>query len=233
MSRVQIISQTIQSFNRLRNQLDRLFSESDSNNAGDIMVDELFESKLNPLLREITKTILSIPLNDYILVATDLWIKELNGRVGIIKKDTSNASSLALKYIPKIIDALGEVKLEILELLLSDPHLEDVNKTQYRAIDSQSPLTSEGIAMLLVQLQNFGVVKPDIPMQTIINLFAPLLGCEAREIEQHIYFDEKNRRQSAKVDTDNLDSLIKILKSIIGRIENQKYVNGSSGDEAV
>lgn len=229
MSRAQIISQTIQSFNHLRSRTDELFT---TNGKAEIMANELFESKLNPFLRDLHKTIREIPLNDYTIIAIDSWIKQLNGKIETTKTDTANTSNVTLKYMPSIINTLNEVKLEVLELLLTEnENLEDSNKTQYRPINSKSPLTPKGVAMLLVQLQNFGVIRHDIPFSSIIEVLAPFLGCEASEIEQHIYFDKENRRQSAKVSRDDLSSLVKIMKSIIGRIENQQYVNEISKNE--
>lgn len=229
MSRAQIISQTIQSFNHLRSRTDELFT---TNGKAEIMANELFESKLNPFLRDLHKTIREIPLNDYTIIAIDSWIKQLNGKIETTKTNTANTSNVTLKYMPSIINTLNEVKLEVLELLLTEnENLEDSNKTQYRPINSKSPLTPKGVAMLLVQLQNFGVIRHDIPFSSIIEVLAPFLGCEASEIEQHIYFDKENRRQSAKVSRDDLSSLVKIMKSIIGRIENQQYVNEISKNE--
>ncbi len=226
MSRAQIISKTIQSFNHLRSRTDELFAESTSNGKVEIMANELFESKLNPFLRELYKTVREIPLNDYTIIAIDSWIKQLNSKIETTKNSLNDTGNFSLKYMPSVIDSLNEVKLEVLELLLTETeNLEYTNKNQYRPLVSQSPLTPKGIAMLLVQLQNFGVIRPDIPFASISEVLAPFLGCEANEIEQHIYFDKENRRQSAKANNDDLVPLVKIMKSIIGRIENRQYVN--------
>jgi len=146
MSRAQIINQTIQSFNSLRNQTDKLFLETNSNSEINIMANELFESKLNPFLRELYKTIRNIPLNDYTVIAIDSWIKELNCRIETIKSDADNANGIPVKYLPKIIDTLNDIKLEILELLLSEhAPSEGSNENQYNSIESESPLSPQGL----------------------------------------------------------------------------------------
>lgn len=232
MSRAQIISKTIKTFNILRNQTDDLFLEAHGYGKAEIMGNELFESKLNPFLRELRKVVIDIPLNDYTVIAMDSWIKQLNAKIEVAKSEINNTNSLIIEYIPHIIDTLNEVKLELLELLLSEnDNLEGDNKSQYRPIDSKSPLTPKGVALLIVQLQNFGVIRHDIPSESITELMAPLFGFEPSEIGQHISYDKDNRRHFAKVDGDDLNSLVKIMKSIIGRIENQQYVNEISKKE--
>ena len=138
MSRAQIISKTIQSFNHLRSRTDELFAESTSNGKVEIMANELFESKLNPFLRELYKTVREIPLNDYTIIAIDSWIKQLNSKIETTKNSLNDTGNFTLKYMPSVIDSLNEVKLEVLELLLTETeNLEYTNKNQYRPLVSQ------------------------------------------------------------------------------------------------
>lgn len=227
MERAKIVSQTIAAFKQLRHQSDEIFSEESILSHTEVMIEEFFESKLNPFLRSLQLTIDNIPQNDYTVIALDSWLKALNKQLEITdgtpsETDYPEVIYIRQKYLPKLVDKLTDIKIELLEQLFTpEETLPNDSAEKVIMVDTDTVLTSGSAAFLVAQLYNFKVINPEIPPSTIAKIFGPMVGCEPQSIEMAITYDKTNHRFTANANGDELVMLSKILRSISARVENR------------
>jgi hypothetical protein len=227
MDRSQIVSQTIRTFNELRSQAAEIFSEDSILDHTEVMIEEFFEAKFNPYLRKLMGVIVSLPVNDYTVIALDLWIKDIGNQISIIENgpretDYPEVVYLKGKYLPKLVSSLAEIKLELLEQLFSTEdnteHNENLRKPY---LEQDTVLSANEAGFLLSQMINFRIIRTDISPSTASKVMGPLMGIDPCIIEKSIVFDKTNHRYTASISTDELILLSKVIKSILARIENQ------------
>lgn len=226
MDRAQVVSQTIATFNSLRDQVAELFLESSIVSKSELMIEEYFEAKFNPFVRQVQAEIRSVPLNDYAVVSIDLWVKSLNIQIDELDGGSHNfkhAESVYIhrKYLPELVRVLNDIKLELLENLYKSEAL-DNSVRPVRTFDTHRPISSGGVSALVAQLINFGVIRQDIPPDAIAKVLAPLMGFSPQDILNTLVYDRENHRYTANASAQELAILTKLIKSISARIENQQ-----------
>jgi len=230
MDRAQVVSQTIATFNTLRDQVANLFSEESILSQSELMIEEYFEAKFNPFLRKAKVTIESIPLNDYTVVAIDLWLKNLKSSIDHLETGDHglrHAESVYIhqKYLPRLISFLENVKLEILERIFKTQE-HDSNPEVVSTNTNHKGLAPGALSSLIAQLLNFGVIRNDLSPDVLAKVLAPIVGCTTDDIALNLTYDRVNHRFTGNATTPELASLAKLMRSIAARIENQQYAAG-------
>lgn len=230
MDRAQVVSQTIATFNTLRDQVANLFSEESILSQSELMIEEYFEAKFNPFLRKAKVTVESIPLNDYTVVAIDLWLKNLKSTIDHLEigdHGLRHAESVYIhqKYLPRLISFLENVKLEILESIFKTPDY-DSDPEFVSTNTNHKGLAPGALSSLIAQLLNFGVIRNDLPPDVLAKVLAPIVGCTTDDIALNLTYDRVNHRFTGNATTPELASLAKLMRSIAARIENQQYAAG-------
>jgi len=226
MDRAQVVSQTIATFNTLRDKATELFSEESILSRSELMIEEYFEAKFNPFLRKAKATIESIPLNDYTVVAIDSWIKNLKVSIDHLEGGTHSlrhAESVYIhqKYLPQLVNFLGNVKLEVLESIFKT-HEEVSAPTPISTVKNHKGLAPGALSSLIAQLLNFGVFRNDLSPDMLARVLAPVLGCNAEDIANNLTYDKESHRFAGSGSAQELAALAKLMRSIAARIENQQ-----------
>ncbi len=69
-------------------------------------------------------------------------------------------------------------------------------------------------------LYNFNIISGAVPIDEICRSFAAMTGYNAGDLKQLLRFDENSGRLTSIVKANDMDVLLKLLKSIGARIEN-------------
>lgn len=234
MDRAQVVSKTISTFNSLRSKAAELFAEENIIGHSDLMIEEFFEAQFNPFVRDVHKAIMDVPANDYTIIAIEQWVKALARQAeqlesGNHKLEHAEAFYIHQKYIPVLANELNDAKLKLLEKLFSDES-HQVSDEGSKLVEQKSNLKPAGVACFLAQLMNFGVVRTDIPTETLLSILAPVMGYSSEEIEGSLLFDKENHRFTAKANAQELEALAKVVRSMAARIENQLSVTLKQGE---
>jgi hypothetical protein len=223
MDRDKTVSAIIIKFSELKSEFNELFSEERIIEKADLMIEEFFESKFNPLINRMIKEITALPHDDYTLIAIDTWIKDLH------KKHIANENLNAFaevryiheKYIPKLIVELKNIKLKILEdhfntesPTAKSPH---VLLKNYR----KQALSANALAFLFSQLHNFNVIPNSDSLDGSIKLYCELVGIEYNNFFELLTLEDESLRLSASASVEELQILSKVLRSILSRTESQ------------
>jgi hypothetical protein len=224
MDRDKIVGNIISTFSRLRVDATKLFSEKSIIEKAEIMIEEFFELKFIPYIIRLKKEIISLPPDDYTIIAIDSWLKELNK--SIIDLSTSNALEgyaevryIQQKYIPKLVETLKDTKLEILETHFSF-NGQDKKQHQPFLTNSKTLLSQSAIAYMFTQLYNFNAISRDISIEEAIVLYCNLMGGNNDEVSGLILHDSESHRLTSKVTIEDLQLVSKLMKSILARTES-------------
>jgi hypothetical protein len=223
MDRDKTVSAIISKFSELKKEFNELFSEERIIEKAELMIEEFFESKFNPFLQKLNKDITSLPLDDYTLIAIDLWTKDLNKK-NIENEDLSTFAEVKYinqKYLPKLIDELKNLKLKILEDLFHNESSGSKNSQNILINYRKQVLSVNALAFLFTQLHNFNVIPNTSSLEESINLYCDLIGVPQEQIKEIVNQDNESMRLFANANVEELQVLSKILKSILSRTENQ------------
>ncbi|MFP4556878.1 MAG: hypothetical protein ACLFNU_08420 [Bacteroidales bacterium] len=226
MDRASIINRVINVFNKKQKQAEYIISAESIIPEAGIMIEEFFEAKFNPFLRELKREILELPLDDYSIIEIDTWIKSLSQNLddienGDIVKEFAELVYIKRKYIPKLIRHLKDIKLELIEKLF-DINSGNIETSKESVIFDRelSGLSAGSTAELIAQLCNFNVITGDIGSEELADIFTSLTGCTASEIKNKLTYNGESHRYASNSSLEELIALRKVIKSIAARLDN-------------
>ncbi|MFO8021906.1 MAG: hypothetical protein R6U65_05515 [Perlabentimonas sp.] len=236
MERAIIVNKIINVFNEKQKQAEYLFSAESIVPSAGVMIEEFFEAKLNPFLRDLKQEISGLPPDDYCIIEIDSWVKTLNQQLTSINEDDigkefAESVYIKRKYIPKLITYLKDIKLELIEKLFDIPTDNVKTSNETVIINKVNSILSAGsIAELVAQLCNFNVISGDVEPDDLSEVFARLTGCSAPEIRRRLKYNSKNHRLETEISLEEMLALRKVIKSISARLENDIQIKSNEAD---
>jgi|GEM_PF-650189 len=226
MERAKVIGQIIAVIKQLKKETDELFAPENIINHSELLIEEYFQQRFNPFIKKVKADIRSLPSDEYLPIEIDSWVRILKMKLAAIERgqhDEKYAEVLYIKqrFYPELIEALKELQLEALEAEF-DARVDRENLAKLQLGPNTIVLSLESVALLIAMLFNFNIISGAVPIDDICKSFAAMTGYNANDLRQLLRFDEENGRLTSIVKADDMDVLLKLLKSIGSRIENLK-----------
>ncbi|HOU75053.1 MAG TPA: hypothetical protein PLW22_09890 [Tenuifilum sp.] len=224
MERAKAIGQIIAVIKQLKKETDELFAPENIINHSELLIEEYFQQLFNPFLKKVKADIRSLPLDEYLPIELDSWIRILKMKLVAIERGEHTEKYAEVLYIkqrfyPELIDVLKELQLEALEAEF-DARVDREQLSKPILGPNTIVLSIESVAMLITMLYNFNIISGAVPIDDICRSFAAMTGYNAGELKQLLRFDEENGRLTSIVKAEDMDVLLKLLRSIVARIEN-------------
>ncbi|MBC7125737.1 MAG: hypothetical protein H5T24_08915, partial [Bacteroidales bacterium] len=120
MERAKAIGQIIAVIKQLKKETDELFAPENIINHSELLIEEYFQQLFNPFLKKVKADIRSLPLDEYLPIELDSWIRILKMKLVAIERGEHTEKYAEVLYIkqrfyPELIDVLKELQLEALE----------------------------------------------------------------------------------------------------------------------
>lgn len=227
MDRSEIVRAIIVAIKNLKDETRALFSKESLLEYPNLMIDEFFQQKFNPLKDKIKVEIRRLPADEYIAIELDAWIKLLVIKLNTVDSDENTSGNdqiihIYRRFYPELINTLSELKLEVLETEF-DARVDGVHGSRQNLIADYGPNTlvvsPAVVASLITLMYNFNLLRASVSVDTICNLFSTLTGYGVESISQHVEFDKLTGRLKTQVNCDDLLQLEKILKSMLSRLD--------------
>lgn len=226
MDRTKLVQRIIICIKQLKEEADELFKPDNIISHSDLMIEEYFLQKFNPYLDKVKHDIKELPPDEYLAIELDVWIKMLDSKLKIIKSDSYFEKYAEVLYIkqtfyPKLMDFLRELKLEVLENEFDARTDVSVNLRSSKIEFGPNTLvvSPSVVAALVSLLYNFNVLSPNQDMEQLHRVIAQITGFNREQIAGLLEMDINSGRLKAKVSTDDLKFLSKLLRSMAARTE--------------
>lgn len=224
MERAKVIGQIIAVIKQLKKETDELFAPENIINHSELLIEEYFQQLFNPFLNKVKADIRALPLDEYLPIEIDSWIRILRLKLVAIERGQHNEKYAEVLYIkqrfyPELINVLKELQLEVLETEF-DARVDREQLAKPLLGPNTIVLSLESVALLIAMLYNFNIISGAIPIDDICKNFAAMTGYKAEDIKALLRFDEGNGRLTTIVKAYDMDVLLKLLKSMCARIEN-------------
>ncbi len=226
MERARAIGQIIAVIKQLRKEAEELFNSDNIVEHSELLIEEFFLQKFNPFLARVKEQVSALPLDDYLPVELDSWIRLINIKLSAIERgqhDERYAEVLYIKqrFYPELVEVLKELQLEVLEAEF-DARVDNQTESKTSIGPNTIVLSHESVALLIAMLYNFNLISGTVSIDEICRSFSVMTGYDAAEIKKMLRFDEESGRLKTIVKAEDMDVLLKLLKSICARIENLK-----------
>lgn len=226
MERARAIGQIIAVIKQLRKEAEELFTSDNIVEHSELLIEEFFLQKFNPFLARVKEQVRALPLDDYLPVELDSWIRLINIKLSAIERgqhDERYAEVLYIKqrFYPELVEVLKELQLEVLEAEF-DARVDKQTESKTSIGPNTIVLSHESVALLIAMLYNFNLISGTVSVDEICRSFSVMTGYDAAEIKKMLRFDEESGRLKTIVKAEDMDVLLKLLKSICARIENLK-----------
>lgn len=226
MERARAIGQIIAVIKQLRKEADELFTSDNIVEHSELLIEEFFQQKFNPFLAHVKEQVRALPLDDYLPVELDSWIRLINIKLSAIERgqhDERYAEVLYIKqrFYPELVEVLKELQLEVLEAEF-DARVDKQTESKTSIGPNTIVLSHESVALLIAMLYNFNLISGTVSIDEICRSFSVMTGYDAADIKKMLRFDEESGRLKTIVKAEDMDVLLKLLKSICARIENLK-----------
>ncbi|MGD9978662.1 MAG: hypothetical protein AB7S54_12105 [Bacteroidales bacterium] len=224
MERARVIGQIIAVIKQLKKETDALFAPENIINHSELLMEEYFQQLFNPFIKKVKSSIRSLPPDEYLPIEIDSWIRVLMLKLAAIERgqhDDKYAEVLYIKqrFYPELIEVLKELQLEALESEF-DARVDNEHLVKSQLGPNTIVLSLESVALLIAMLYNFNIISGAVPIDEICKSFAAMTGYNADDLKQLLRFDENSGRLTSIVKANDMDVLLKLLKSIGARIEN-------------
>ena len=224
MERARVIGQIIAVIKQLKKETNALFAPENILNHSELLIEEYFQQLFNPFIKKVKSSIRSLPPDEYLPIEIDSWIRVLMLKLAAIERgqhDDKYAEVLYIKqrFYPELIEVLKELQLEALESEF-DARVDNEHLVKSQLGPNTIVLSLESVALLIAMLYNFNIISGAVPIDEICKSFAAMTGYNADDLKQLLRFDENSGRLTSIVKANDMDVLLKLLKSIGARIEN-------------
>ncbi len=224
MERARVIGQIIAVIKQLKKETNALFAPENIINHSELLMEEYFQQLFNPFIKKVKSFIRSLPPDEYLPIEIDSWIRVLMLKLAAIERgqhDDKYAEVLYIKqrFYPELIEVLKELQLEALESEF-DARVDNEHLVKSQLGPNTIVLSLESVALLIAMLYNFNIISGAVPIDEICRSFAAMTGYNAGDLKQLLRFDENSGRLTSIVKANDMDVLLKLLKSIGARIEN-------------
>ncbi|HBI80856.1 MAG TPA: hypothetical protein DDY04_02660 [Bacteroidales bacterium] len=224
MERARVIGQIIAVIKQLKKETNALFAPENILNHSELLMEEYFQQLFNPFIKKVKSSIRSLPPDEYLPIEIDSWIRVLMLKLAAIERgqhDDKYAEVLYIKqrFYPELIEVLKELQLEALESEF-DARVDNEHLVKSQLGPNTIVLSLESVALLIAMLYNFNIISGAVPIDEICRSFAAMTGYNAGDLKQLLRFDENSGRLTSIVKANDMDVLLKLLKSIGARIEN-------------
>ncbi len=224
MERARVIGQIIAVIKQLKKETNALFAPENILNHSELLMEEYFQQLFNPFIKKVKSSIRSLPPDEYLPIEIDSWIRVLMLKLAAIERgqhDDKYAEVLYIKqrFYPELIEVLKELQLEALESEF-DARVDNEHLVKSQLGPNTIVLSLESVALLIAMLYNFNIISGAVPIDEICKSFAAMTGYNADDLKQLLRFDENSGRLTSIVKANDMDVLLKLLKSIGARIEN-------------
>jgi len=224
MERARVIGQIIAVIKQLKKETNALFAPENILNHSELLMEEYFQQLFNPFIKKVKSSIRSLPPDEYLPIEIDSWIRVLMLKLAAIERgqhDDKYAEVLYIKqrFYPELIEVLKELQLEALESEF-DARVDNEHLVKSQLGPNTIVLSLESVALLIAMLYNFNIISGAVPIDEICKSFAAMTGYNAGDLKQLLRFDENSGRLTSIVKANDMDVLLKLLKSIGARIEN-------------
>ncbi|QKG80126.1 hypothetical protein [Tenuifilum thalassicum] len=226
MERAKKIGQIIAVIKQLRKETDELFTPDNIINQSDILIEEFFLQKLNPLIARIREQVRRLPVDEYLPIEIDSWIRLINLKLQAIESGNLQEKYAEVLYIkkrfyPEVVNALKELQLEVLEAEF-EARVDSDSALKPTPAANTIVISHESLSLLISMLYNFNIIGGNVSVEEICRCFSMMTGYDANQLMNQLKFDESSGRLLSTVNANDMDVLIRLLKSIISRIENLK-----------
>jgi len=224
MERARVIGQIIAVIKQLKKETDALFAPENIINHSELLIEEYFQQLFNPFIKKVKSAIRSLPPDEYLPIEIDSWIRVLMLKLAYIERGQHEEKYAEVLYIkqrfyPELIEVLKELQLEALESEF-DARVDNEHLVKSQLGPNTIVLSLESVALLIAMLYNFNIISGVVPIDEICRSFAAMTGYNAGDLKQLLRFDENSGRLTSIVKANDMDVLLKLLKSIGARIEN-------------
>lgn len=226
MERARVVGQIIAVIKQLRKEADELFTSDNIVEHSELLIEEFFLQKFNPFLARVKERVRALPLDDYLPVELDSWVRLINIKLSAIDRgqhDERYAEVLYIKrrFYPELVEVLKELQLEVLEAEF-DARVDKQTENKTFIGPNTFVLSHESVALLIAMLYNFNLISGAVSVDEICRYFSAMTGYDAADIKKMLCFDEESGRLKTTAKAADMDVLLKLLKSICARIENLK-----------
>lgn len=222
MERSKVLSKIILVIKQLKKEVHEVFRDENIITHSDLLIEEYFDQKFTPLVRNIVDKIRSLPQNEYLAIELEAWVKVIRARLnefeqGVHSEKYAEVLYIKRHYYPKLIKVLNELKLEVLE----NEFDARTDKPDFRVDSGPNTLiiSDEVVAALVALLYNFNLISAQNTLEDICRQFAGLTGFSAKDIYNRLSVEQQSGRLNAEISRNELEILAKLLKSMLSRTE--------------
>ncbi len=222
--RAKVIGQIIAVIKQLRKEADTLFSDAVILEKTDILIEEYFQQRFIPFLETVRTQVRLLPLDDYLPIELDAWIKLIELKLKAFEQGTHKEKFAEVLYIkqrfyPELIQVLKELQLEVLEAEF-DARVDGEQSFKPNLGPNTIVISHESVALLIAMLYNFNLISGTTSIDKICQSFAEMTGYKVNDIRRILKFDESSGRLTTVVRAADMDVLLKLLRSMVARIES-------------
>lgn len=237
MERSEVVRTIIMSIKRLKEEAKALFASDAFSRLSGSELDTAFQQQFTPLTDHIRVEIRRLPIDEYIAIELDAWIKVLAIKLNAIDSDSQgdadpNQAYVRRRFYPELINLLTDLKLEVLETEF-DSRVDSAAACEMGQFGECGPNTlvvsPAVIAALVTLMYNFNLLRASASVDSICSAFSSLTGYSAESIRQHLVFDNVTGRLKSLVHCDDLLLLEKICKSMLSRLDYVISYNSERG----
>ena len=225
MDRANSLSKIISTFDKLITEGKNLFAPESILPNTSILIEEFFERSYNPYLKQAKGAIAELPIDDYIPISIDKWIKSLRNDLETSEynqpEEFAEVFYIKQKYIPLLIEEIQNIKLEVLEKL----YLAEI--TSGKAVKSEMAeprISAQEAALIISNLSNFGFFRQGVNFHEMLSIISPLVGISNYELEKIITKNRTTSRLEVEASVQEYEKAAKIFRAIAGRLENDAMI---------
>lgn len=227
MDRSEVVRQIIMSIKNLKEETNSVLNDAALLDNPGALGDSFYEQVLNPMKSIIKSTVRQLPVDEYIAIELDAWIKVLFiKRNNIISGIDCNFDEAGIavynRIFTELINTLTDLKLEIIESEF-DARIDNIQTGQIVEQQSLGPNTlmvsQSVIAALITLLYNFNLIKATADIDSICKEFSLMTGYSTEGIQKCISLDKRTGRLKSLVSCDDLIQLRKIMRSMLTRLD--------------
>ncbi len=226
MERTKLVRQIILCVKELKEEANALFASENIIPNSDLMIEEFFMQKFTPYILRVKNAVKGLPSDEYMAIELDAWLKVLRGKCSALQSSDYTEEYAEVLYIkqqfyPKLMDVISDLKLEVLEGEFDARTDSSIAWTDSKIELGPNTLvvTPSVISALVSLLYNFNILQQNQSIQSICAAFASVTGYSGADLEQYLNAETQSGRLVAKIDTDDLRILHKLLRSMTARTE--------------
>lgn len=221
MDRANSLSKIIGTFDKLITEGKRLFASESILPNTSILIEEFFERSYNPYLKQAKRAIAELPIDDYIPISINKWIKSLRNDLETSEynqpEEFAEVFYIKQKYIPLLIEEIQNIKLEVLEKL----YLAEITTDKEVKSEIAEPrISAQESALIISNLSNFGFFRQDVNLPEMLRIISPLVGISNYELEKNITINSTTSRMEVEASVKEYESVAKMLRAMAARLEN-------------